>query len=257
MTSNKGCDDLLICRQFQRLANVPTSRQMAATRKRLGDLLVSLHIVTQEQVEKAVVYQKDNPTPFGTVLVSMGFITEDLLLNVLAAQIGVSPWRIDQDQPDPAAVAKVPAHLCRTHQCLPVALRGDLMMLAMVNPHNFGAIEAVRAATGLRIEPVLADAQRLVKAIETAHGTAEAKEDLDELVDQALKDLKNEGKVQDKSAQITEADSRPVVDLVNQMLSNAIRKGASDVHIEPRTDRVDIRYRIDGQLQLAQQIPPT
>lgn len=230
---------------------------MATSKKRLGELLLSLRLVTPEQLDRALDAQATSPLPLGTVLVNMGYITEELLLNALAAQIGVWPWRLEENPPDQAAIARVPAAVCREHQCLPVAIRGDLLMLAMVNPHDFKVTEKVRALSGMRVEPVLADISRLVKAIEDCHGGRRTPENLDELVDQALKDFRVDAKGKEKSTQITEADTRPVVGLVNQILTGAIRSGASDVHIEPRHDRVEIRYRIDGQMQMAREIPPT
>lgn len=228
---------------------------MATSRKKLGELLVSLRLISEDQLTRALAVQAKQHSPLGTILVQMGFLSEELLLNALAAQIGVWPWRIDENPADPVAVAKIPAKLCQKHQVLPVAIRGDLLLLAMVNPHDFEAIEATRKASGMRVEPVLADAQRLVKAIDGQQDDNKINESLDELVDQALKDFNVNAKAKDKTAAITEADTRPVVGLVNQIVTEAIRQRASDVHIEPRHDRVEIRYRIDGQLRLAREIP--
>lgn len=229
---------------------------MTTSRKRLGDLLLSLRLLTPEQLERALHAQRENPAPLGTVLVQLGFISENLLLNALAAQIGVYPWRLEEQPAEPKALAKVPADICRSHQVLPVSLRGDLLLLAMVNPHDIDALDAVRNTTGLRVEPVLADAERLFKALESIHGARRLNENLDELVEKALQDFNvSHAKSHHTVEKITEEESRPVVGLVNQLLTDAIRMKASDVHVEPRLDRVEIRFRIDGQLQKVREIP--
>ncbi len=228
---------------------------MSASRKRLGDMLVSLRLLTAEQLETALATQRVTPAPLGTTLVNLGFISEELLLNALAAQIGVRPWRLDERPAEPTAIAKLDGEICRTAQVLPVSIRGDLLILAMVNPHDMETIELVRHTTKFRIEPVLADAGRLVRAVEALYGVHRNNENLDELVERALKDFNVNAKTKTNVAQISEVDTRPVVELVNQLIMEAIRTRASDIHIEPRHDRVEIRYRIDGRLMKAREIP--
>ncbi len=226
---------------------------MSNHRKRLGETLVSLRLITAAQLARALETQKNSPAPLGTILVEQGAVTEELLLNALAAQLGVRAWRLDKEPADKAAIARLPRSLCRVHQVLPVAIQGDLMMLAMVNPHDMDAIDAVRNATGMRVEAVLADASRLDAAIDKAHGARKRNEELDDMLDAALKNVGEDSQRETNS--ISEADSRPVVGLVNSILTDAIRAGASDVHIEPRADRVDVRYRIDGEMRVVRTVP--
>ncbi len=228
---------------------------MSNHRKRLGETLVSLRLVTQAQLSRALETQKSSPAPLGTILVEQGAVTEELLLNALAAQLGVRAWRLEVNPADKTAVARVPRTLCRAHQVLPVATQGDLLILAMVNPHDIDAIDAVRNATGMRVEAVLADAARLDNAIDMVHGARKRNEELDDLLDLALKDIGEDKYKGRETNSISEADTRPVVGLVNQILTEAIRSGASDVHIEPRADRVDVRYRIDGEMRVVRQVP--
>ena len=227
---------------------------MSNHRKRLGETLVSLRLVSPAQLERALATQKTSPAPLGTILVEQGAVSEDLLLNALAAQFGVRPWRLEMTPADPAAMARLPRGLCRGHQVLPVAVQGDLMVLAMANPQDMDALDAVRNATGMRVEPVLADAGRLDAAIDKAHGARKRNEEMDVFLNAALKDV-GEDKEARESNVISDADTRPVVGLVNQILTDAIRSGASDIHIEPRSDRVDVRYRVDGEMRLVRQVP--
>ncbi|HCE01337.1 MAG TPA: type II secretion system protein GspE, partial [Armatimonadetes bacterium] len=219
----------------------------------MGELLLAHRLITQEQLDQALALQRERPGSLGSILVSLGFITEDLLLQALAAQHGVSAWRLERDAPKAAAVAKVPEHICRTYQVLPVEVRGDLLVLAMRNPYDLDAIDAVRNVTGMRVEPVLAQEDRLANAIERTF-SARAQANMDGYVERALEEFKPQDE-RARKATLTEEDTRPVVGLVNQILIDAIRMGASDIHIEPRADRVDLRYRIDGELHPIRTIP--
>lgn len=227
---------------------------MAHGKKRLGEHLISLKLINQRQLEQALEIQRDTPAPLGSILVSLGFITEDLLLNALAAQMGVAPWRLDENPPTSDAVQKVPGHLCKTYQVLPCAVRGDLLVLAMRNPLDLDAIDLVRNFVNMRIDPVLADSDRLKKVIDDVHGDTGLRR-VDSLVSAALEDFNLDHNKTAVRETLSETDTRPVVGLVNQLLSDAIRMGASDVHIEPRFDRVDVRYRIDGELIKIKEVP--
>lgn len=229
---------------------------MAHVKKRLGDHLLSLKLITERQLDQALELQRDSPAPLGSILVSLGFLTEDLLLNALAAQMGVAPWRLDESPPTAEAVGKVPGHLCKTYQVLPVAVRSDLLVLAMRNPLDLDAIDLVRNFASMRIDPVLVDADRLMKAIEDVHNVeGTSGRVVDGYVSAALEDFNLDHNQKSNREQLGEADTRPVVGLVNQLLSDAIRLGASDVHIEPRFDRVDVRYRIDGEMMKVKEVP--
>jgi type IV pilus assembly protein PilB len=227
---------------------------MSRQRKRLGEILVNLKLITPKQVEDAVAIQKESAEPLGTILISMGALSEGQLLSALAAQDGVSPWRLDLEPPTRTALAKVPIHVCRNHQVIPITIRGDLLILGMKNPHDLDAFDLVRNLTGLRVESVLVDERRLADLLDDP-----AKEDaqipqVDGLVMEALDEFQGGARTVER-AMLSEVDTRPVVGLVNQILSDAIRAGASDVHIEPRFDRVDIRYRVDGHLRKVRDIP--
>lgn len=222
---------------------------------RLGELLISLKLVSKKQLEQGLEVQKTSPAPLGSILVGLNFITEDQLLNALAAQMGVSPWRLDEQPSRPAAIARVAHNIARTYQVLPVEIRGDLLILAMRNPLDVDAIDLVHNMTGMRIEPVLVDSDRLVKAIEDAYGVQKLDaSNVDKLVMEAINDFSPESpKV--SASDVKDADSKPVVSLVNQLIGDAIRLGASDIHIEPRGKKVEVRYRVDGDLRKVREVP--
>lgn len=230
---------------------------MSNTRKKLGELLLARRLITHEQLDYAIRVQRENALPLGTILVSNGFLTEDLLLQALAAQQNVSAWHLEKDPPKPEAIRLVPGHICRQYQVLPVQLRGDLLLLAMRNPGDIDAIDLVRNVSQKRIEPVLANEDRLSRLIEQHFGEGLDVVQMDSHVSRAMTEVKDHEQAHGRQAraELAEQDTRPVVGLVNQMLTDAIRMGASDIHIEPRFDKVDIRFRLDGQLLRIKEIP--
>ena len=126
----------------------------------------------------------------------------------------------------------------------------------MQNPNDLEAIDLVRNLTGMRVEPVYPDRDRLIKAIETAYGSHQLTEGVDQLVIGALSNIRGTGKAgKEGQHNLDNEEDNYVISLVNTILSDAIRMGASDVHVEPRIDKVEVRYRIDGQLQKVRELP--
>lgn len=221
----------------------------------IGEYLVNHKLITSEQLNEALEAQRRSSLPLSQVLVSMRYISEDKLLRSMAAQMGVAPWSIEKDLPSAEALTALPHEVCVKHQILPVQVKGDLLVLAMRNPQDLEVIELARNLSKKRIEPVLAIGDRLVRAIERAGMHLAQEERLDGYVAQALSTSGSES-TSKASNVLTEEDTRPVVGLVNQILSDAIRMGSSDIHLEPRANRVDVRYRIDGELQRVKELPP-
>lgn len=221
--------------------------------RRIGDLLVDYRLITEDQLKLALDLQRRRPAPIGKLLVELGFISSRTLLSTLAAQYGVRPWYLEDQPPTVAAMRAVPSSLCKSLAIVPVALHSDLLLLAMHNPSDIEAIESVRRVTNLRVEPVYADPDLLDDVLSRIVGPS-ANNDMDKFVDAALEHFES-SRVDDKRDDLTEEETRPVVGLVNNLLAEAIRMGASDVHIEPRQGRVDVRYRVDGMMKKVGEIP--
>lgn len=227
---------------------------MSHTPHAIGEHLVNHKLISKEQLEEAVEAQRRSNLPLSQILLSMRFISEDKLLRVMAAQMGVAPWFIEKDLPQPDALKLIPHEVCEANQFLPVQVRGDLLVLAMRHPQDLEAIELAKNLSKKRVEPVLASGDRLVRAIERAGMQIVQQERLDGFVAQALSDSAPEAASRQANV-LTEEDTRPVVGLVNQILSDAIRMNSSDIHLEPRENRVDVRYRLDGELQRVKELP--
>ena len=231
---------------------------MQLYRKRLGDLLISQRLLTPEQLEQALALQRKHYQPLGQILVQNGLLTEKRLLQACALQNGVSAWHFQDAAPAPEALALLPAELCRRHVVLPVQASGGRMLLAMKDTGDVEALDIVRQLSKMRVEPVLAGEERLREAIDAAYGTVggsrSTADSMTRLVMEALGQFQMDGR-DANSERFTEAELRPLAGLVNQILLDAVRLHASDIHIEPRKDRIEIRYRIDGRLCLMHELP--
>lgn len=226
--------------------------------KRLGDLLLENRLITQRQLDRALERQAETKEKLGVILVAMQTMSERRLIQVLAAQKGVSPWHLEEDLPSEDALKLVPEDMCRVFQVLPVAVRGDLLLLAMRDPNDAEAIENIRATTKMRVEPVLADEARLAYTIDNAYGISKARRAvaIDKYVAEAMAGYEEFRRQNpDIPNPSREEDTRPVVGLVNHIIEEAIRMQASDIHFEPREEKAEIRYRLDGQLMKMRDFP--
>ncbi|KPK66068.1 MAG: type II secretion system protein GspE [Gemmatimonas sp. SG8_38_2] len=238
---------------------------MATTRTKssdlIGDLLVREGLITEEQLRRALSEQRSNGSRLGYTLVSMGFVSETDLTRVLARKYRVKAvdlWRIDQV--DKRVVNLVKPEIAVRHLVLPLRRVGRTLTVAMANPTNLDAIDELRFSTGYDIEPVVAGEYSLKKAVEKHYETVEDglqdllkefdEEDI-EVVDGSQSE--DELSVTALQAQVEEA---PVVKLINGILTSAVQKGASDIHIEPYEKELRVRFRVDGALREIMR-PPT
>src|SRR5579862_9757056 len=158
---------------------------MAQKLTRLRDLLISMKLVTRDELAQAERMQRESPAPIGSILVSLGFLNEERLLSATAAQMGVSPWHLGDQPPQSEAIRRVPGNICRTYQLLPVEVRGDLLVIAMRNPLDLDAIDLVRNVAAMRVEPVLVDGDRLMRAIDENHAAVVNEGNFDNLIETA------------------------------------------------------------------------
>lgn len=184
-------------------------------------------------------------------LVEQGVLTEAQVASARAAQAGLPFVELLEYPVDRTAVSMVAASLCRRHEVLPIAMSGDSLTLAMVDPGNVFAIDDVRAATRLQIYLVVAERNDLISAIDRFHRADGELSDLTTELEEesAGTDLALAG------AQEAQQDDAPIVRFVNLLISQAIQDRASDIHIEPAERQMNVRYRIDGVLHEMQQAP--
>ncbi|MDR7562794.1 MAG: ATPase, T2SS/T4P/T4SS family, partial [Armatimonadota bacterium] len=214
-------------------------------REPLGRILLRMGLVTEEQLEQALAIHERTREKLGRILVSMGVITEQDLTKAIGIQWNYPYVSLSSTGVDPEVARMVPHHLCIRHKVLPYARNGDKLLVALVDPLNLLALDDVRLITGLDVEPRITTEEELLQAIHKHH-------QLGSLLEQtAHVEVGPEAPVEeeislDRLRQMV--DEAPVVKLVNLILDQAIREGASDIHIEPYRHGIHVRYRIDGVL---------
>jgi len=220
--------------------------------RRLGHLLVAERLITEDQLKQALAEQKGKTEKLGSILARLGFITEEQLIGFLSRQYGIPSITLTNIDVDTETLRLVPAQIARKYEVLPVKRIGGTLTLAMADPTNVFALDDIAFMTSLQILPVVAPQATIRKAIEKHYegGQASMNEMLTEIADANVEVL--EGESEGKGVDVFElkesADEAPVVKLVNMVLVDAIRKGASDLHWEPYEKHFRIRFRIDGVL---------
>ncbi len=261
---------------------------------KLGDMLVKSQLITPEQLEEAIKFQRRDGGKLGSIVVRQGYCSDQDIVSFLGMQYGVPAADLDQwPAIDPAVIALVPSELAHKHKVLPLQRSGNVLTLAMSDPTDIFAMDDVRFHTGYNVDPVVSSEIGLARAIERYYGGSSGlklREDnpsisrgmsgapapaapqapvsspfnFDEAPDEAL-DLKSFEKDMDADTEYDTLDEEdgdninvaalskmsedaPVVRLANMVLIDAIRKGASDIHIEPYEKSYRIRFRIDGLL---------
>src|SRR6266481_6188601 len=191
--------------------------------QRLGDLLVKEKVITQEQLEQATKLQKDSHSRLASALVKLGFLSDEDVTNFLSRQYGVPAINLSYFEIDPAVVKLIPYETAKRYQILPLSRVGASLTIAMVDPTNVFAMDDIKSMNDM--------------------GDAADVEVQGEEQELELKELEKA------------ADEAPIVKLVNLVLTDAVKRGASDIHMEPYEKEFRVRFRIDGVLQLIMNPP--
>jgi len=223
--------------------------------QRLGDLLVKEKVITPEQLEQATKLQKDSHSRLASALVKLGFLSDEDVTNFLSRQYGVPAINLSYFEIDPAVVKLIPFETAKRYQILPLSRVGASLTIAMVDPTNVFAMDDIKFMTGFNIEPVVASESSIIEGIDKAYGTSKEEE-----LEQVMQSMNDVGEGADVEVQSEEqelelrelekaADEAPIVKLVNLVLTDAVKRGASDIHMEPYEKEFRVRFRIDGVLQ--------
>jgi type IV pilus assembly protein PilB len=217
---------------------------------RLGELLVANNLITREHLARALEEQKDSSGQLrlGTILIKNGFISEQDLTSFLSKQYGVPSINLAELEVDAAVIKIIPADIAQKYQIIPVNRAGSTLIVAMSDPSNIFAVDDIKFMTGYNVEVVVAPEAALKSAIDKFYdqsaSLADVMGDL-EMEDFEVVDDKDDV---DVSSLERATEDAPVVKLVNMILTDAIKKKASDIHIEPYERTFRVRYRIDGVL---------
>ncbi len=216
---------------------------------RVGDLLVEAGAITEEELQEALAYQKENGGRIGNVIMEMGFISQDLLVTVLTTQMGLDYIELKACKLDEDILKIIPENLVNKYKVLPIAydeMNPNVLRVAMVDPMDLNAIDDISISTNLQVEPLLAMEDDMNEAIGKYYGNAQAME----AAEQYRREMEADGlSTAEEEALNEDIENSPVVLLVKQIIEGGVRQRASDIHIEPLETKVRVRYRIDGALK--------
>ena len=220
--------------------------EVQVSRAKLGEILIKAGLITPEQLERALEEQKRKKKPLGSVLVGLGYVRgERQILDALSRYYGVEVADPLLKSVNLDVVRLLPPEIARRYMVFPVAREGNTLKLAMLDPLDIMALEDVRIATGLTPKPCLASYETLVNLVERYYPPVN--------LEKVARELQAEGRRVEREGQVRESlleptHHAPTVRFVNSLIVQSIERRASDIHIEPQSDKVVVRHRIDGVL---------
>ncbi|MBC8394440.1 MAG: Flp pilus assembly complex ATPase component TadA [Deltaproteobacteria bacterium] len=223
-------------------------------RKKLGEMLLEAELLNEEQLRQAVVDHKRSNVKLGQCLVREGIVSGPQIVDVLCKQLKMKKYRPDLYPVDVHLSRIIPLDLVQKYQIVPLVKTKFLLTIAMTDPMDINALDAIEVHTNMEVEAVICTDQEINNLISISYGTYSGiggvLEDMNE--------VKFEKEGEAEQASLTEdvevsslhnmAEEAPVIRLVNSVLSQAVREGASDVHISPEKEYVQVRFRVDGKL---------
>jgi type IV pilus assembly protein PilB len=220
---------------------------------RLGELLIKANLITQDQLKEALRVQKETSGKLGETLIKLGYVSEEDITECLSQQFGVPSINLQHFEIDSSVIKLISGDVARKYNILPVNKTGATITIAMADPTNVFAMDDIKFMTGYNVEPVVASELGIKAAIDAYYGTTsslELKKVMEDLQQAETADLEvlEEEEEMDVGALADSAEEAPVVKLCNLILTDAIKRGASDIHVEPYEKEYRVRFRIDGIL---------
>ncbi|MDD5297236.1 MAG: ATPase, T2SS/T4P/T4SS family [Rhodocyclaceae bacterium] len=218
---------------------------LVARHQALGQALLEHGIISEDQLRIALQEQSTSSAPLGHLLVSLGFVSEAVLRDALGTALGKKSVSLSSALVDASAVQLVPQEVARRHRLIPLAYDGHRLTVAMADVHDIVALDHLRALVpdDVALEPVIAGEQEIARAIDQYYGHELS-------IDGILHEIET-GEIDYRSLTTAGSDeySQPVVRLIDALLTDAVKRDASDIHFEPEQNFLRIRYRIDGMLR--------
>ena len=231
--------------------NIKNERNSMKKKKRIGEFLVEAGKVTQEQVNEALEIQKQTKEKLGEILVGQGIISQEEINEAVERQTGIKTIDLEKYIYLGDAYKLIPEKLAKKYKAIPLKKEQMVITVAMVDPFDIFALDDISLYTGLNIIPVFASEVQIDKKISELYRT----ENVDAAVAEYKKEKKEKEPEEDESEDGLEdnetIENAPIVKLLNNIVNEAIRNRASDIHIEPGSEKIRVRYRVDGELRTA------
>jgi type IV pilus assembly protein PilB len=240
------------------------------TRPKLGNLLVEAGLISQSQLDQVVANRRENGAKLGQLLARQGLVPEEAVVQCLSEQLRVPRYQSGTAEPDPELATLMPLDLARRYNVVPIRRRQTVLDLGMLDPTDLDTCDRVEQETGCEVQPVICSTREMNQLTSELYGSfagfGAVMEDSDELEarhasaskgDEARSDQGPPSLLEAEDVEVGSlvdmAGEAPVVKMVNWIVAQAVREGASDVHLSPEADRVQLRFRLDGKLR---DVPP-
>lgn len=221
-------------------------------RKKLGEILVEGGLLTQKQLEEALPFQKKSNLKLGQFLVREGIVSESQIVDLVSNQLRLEKYRPDKYTIDVDLANLLPADIAHKYQAAPLQKNGLLLTIAMMDPLDINGLDAIEVYTNCEVEAIICTESHLNQLLNSLYGSyagiGGVLEDMEEMeIDKTAEKAHATEDVEVSSLQGM-AEEAPVVRLVNSILSQGVREGASDIHVSPEKASVQVRFRVDGRL---------
>jgi len=217
---------------------------MMTTNLKLGEILLKYGKITEEQLYDALEKQKKSNRKLGEILVDEGYVTESDIVEVLEFQLGFPHVDLDKYAINPNVISLVPENIARRYDLIPIDKKDNYLLVAMADPLNIFAIDDLKLYANCDIQPVISSRDSIRKSIDKFYRKETAEKVLKE-----FEDTYGAASLEEENEEQLEISNAPIVRLINSTIQQAIDMKASDIHIEPYTEDIRIRFRIDGDLQ--------
>lgn len=215
-------------------------------RDKIAQKLLESSLISQEQLSKALDSQQEAGGTLSYNLVKTGAISEMAFAEFMGQVYSVAAIDLEVVEVDVSAVSLIPADVATKFQVVPVKREGRVLTVAMANPDNIFAIDDIKFITGFEVKPVVATESAIKKSIDRLYDSADSLASIMGEIEEDFEIIDDDD--EDLGAEDAQSQDAPVVKLVNSLISDAVAKEASDIHIEPYEKMVRVRFRIDGQL---------
>ncbi len=243
------------------LTNVLGVQMRNSTRMRIGELLLKHGYITEAQLNKALEEQKKTGQRLGRTLVSLGFMQEERLVEILSAQFEVPYVKLASFNIDPDVHNYIAEDVCRIYKIVPLFVTDKTLTIAMTDPTNMRVIDIVKFKAQMDVDIVMASEKDVIAAIDRTYASSMQGDSLEALLNKAKEEGGDELETVDREAEqvqeadLTDEEGQQVVKIVTSLIQEAIARKASDIHLEPQETYLKLRYRIDGDLQVQAPIP--
>jgi type IV pilus assembly protein PilB len=220
-------------------------------KKKLGHMLIEADLLTEEQLKQALLDQVRSSIKLGQFLIRKGLVSEQQMVEMLSEQLKIEKYHPDKYPLDLSLTQVIPLEYAQKYQIAPLKKKGRLLTICTTDPLDINALDAIEMLTNYEVEPSVCTEREMVQLISSLYGIQSG---LGNMLETMEIDVTAETENEDEQADVQVASLQdmageaPVIRLVNTIFGQAIREGASDIHISPQQNNVQVRFRIDGKL---------